>query len=53
MEKYRVRISKEAEKDLKKLYKSGKSLDISKVEVFFKEIENHPKVGLGFLVWTL
>ena len=48
MERYRVRISKEAEKDLKKLYKSGRTLDIGKVEFFFKEIKEHPKIGLGF-----
>jgi len=47
MGKYIVKISKEAEKDLKKLKKSGKKIDVKKVDSFFKEIENSPKKGLG------
>jgi toxin YoeB len=47
MEKYRIVISEEAEDDLKKLYKSGRKLDISKVELFFVEIEINPREGTG------
>lgn len=48
MEKYRITISKAAENDLEKLYKSGKKIDINKVERFFNEIENNPREGTGF-----
>ncbi len=47
MEKYRITISKAAENDLEKLYKSGRKIDINKVDVFFKEIENNPREGTG------
>ena len=47
MGEYRITISKAAEKDLKKLYKSGRFVDINKVEIFFKEIQNTPREGSG------
>jgi len=47
MGKYIVKISKEAEQDLKKLKKSGRKSDIKKVGLFFEEIEISPKKGLG------
>lgn len=47
MEKYRIVISTEAENDLKKLYRSGRKSDISKVELFFTEIETNPREGTG------
>ncbi len=47
MEKYRVRISKGAEKDLLKLKKSGRKSDIQKVDAFFSEIETTPRSGTG------
>lgn len=47
MGKYIVKISKSAEKDLVSLKKSGKKSDIEKVSLFFKEISNDPRNGLG------
>ena len=47
MGKYTIRVEKMAAQDLKKLYKSGKKTDISKVERIFKELSETPKTGIG------
>lgn len=47
MEKYTIKLSKEAEKDLSILKKSGKKSDIKKVESFFIEIQETPRSGTG------
>jgi len=47
MEKYLVKISKEAEEDLKNLKRSGRKADLKKVTSFFEQIEISPKKGLG------
>jgi toxin YoeB len=47
MGKYTVRISKDAEKDLSILKRSGKKKDIEKVAIIFREIEENPKIGTG------
>ena len=47
MEKYIVKISKAAEKDLSLLKKLGKKSDIEKVNTIFEEIEENPRLGIG------
>lgn len=47
MGRYQISRTKEAEKDLAKIIKSGNKSDIRKVEIFFKEIEEHPRTGTG------
>lgn len=47
MGRYQIVRTKEAEKDLAKILKSGNKSDIKKVEIFFKEIEEHPRTGNG------
>ena len=47
MEKYIIKISKSAEKDLSLLKKSGKKNDIEKVNTIFEEIEENPRIGIG------
>ena len=47
MGRYRIVRTKEAEKDLAKILKSGNKSDIKKVEIFFSEIEDHPRTGTG------
>lgn len=47
MEKYIIKISKAAEKDLSLLKKSGKKSDIEKVNTIFEEIEENPRLGTG------
>lgn len=47
MGKYTVRISKDAEKHLSILKKSGKKNDIEKVTKIFQEIEEEPRFGTG------
>ena len=47
MEKYIIKISKAAEKDLSLLKKSGKKSDIEKVNTIFEEIEENPRLGIG------
>ena len=43
MGRYRIVRTKDAEKDLAKILKSGNKSDIKKVEIFFSEIEEHPE----------
>ena len=47
MEKYSIRLEKQAKKDLMKLYKSGQKLDVKKVEQILLELEKHPRTGIG------
>lgn len=47
MGRYQIVRTKEAEKDLAKILKSGNKSDIRKVEIFFKEIEENPRIGTG------
>ncbi len=47
MEKFRISVSSKANKDLEKLYKSGKKSDIRKVENIFVELESSPRKGVG------
>lgn len=47
MGKFRVEIKIEAQKDLKKHFKSGNKATIKKIEVILKELENHPESGTG------
>ena len=47
MGKYVITKSKQAQEDLKKLYKSGRKSDIQKINTFFKEIETNPREGTG------
>ncbi len=47
MGKYIIQLSKRAVKDLQAIKKSGRKLDMKKVELLFFELEIHPKSGLG------
>lgn len=47
MGKFRVEVKPEAQKDLKKHYKSGNKSSIKKIEVILKELEEHPETGTG------
>lgn len=47
MGKYRVEIKMEAQKDLKKLFKSGNRPTIKKIETILRELEIHPYTGEG------
>ena len=47
MEKYQVKISRSAEKDLKLIRKSGHKGDIEKIAKIFFELSNHPRSGTG------
>lgn len=47
MGKYIVELSKQALKDLQHIKKSGRKSDLTKVSVFFKEIEVDPRSGSG------
>lgn len=47
MEKYLIEISRDAQKDLQNLKKSGRKADIEKVSTFFREIEVNPRAGTG------
>jgi len=47
MGKYLIEISRDAQKDLQQLKKSGRKTDIEKVSLFFREIEIHPRTGTG------
>lgn len=47
MEVYSIRITKNAKKDLDKIYKSGNKQDILKVEKIFEELQTDPMVGIG------
>ena len=47
MGKYNVRISEKADRDWKKIYKSGKKIDIQKIETFLVELAENPRIGTG------
>jgi toxin YoeB len=47
MEEYTITLTKSAEKDLSLLKKSGKKLDIKKIEGFFLEVAEKPRFGTG------
>lgn len=47
MGKYIVQLSKRTLKDLKAIKKSGRKLDMEKVQTFLIELENHPRTGAG------
>ncbi|MBU3658253.1 MAG: Txe/YoeB family addiction module toxin [Flavobacteriales bacterium] len=47
MGKFRVEIKIEAQKDLKRHFKSGDKATIKRIEVILKELEIHPFVGTG------
>ena len=47
MGKYIVQLSKRALKDLKAIKKSGRKLDMEKVQTFLIELEEHPRTGAG------
>ncbi|SFI13415.1 Txe/YoeB family addiction module toxin [Halpernia frigidisoli] len=47
MGEYIIRLSKIALKDLQKIKKSGRKLDILKIEKIFIELKNLPREGLG------
>jgi len=40
-------LTKSAQKELIKLYKSGRKADIEKVEIIFLELETTPRLGVG------
>ncbi len=47
MGKFRIEVKPEALKDLEKHYKSGDKATIKRIEKIFKELEVHPKTGIG------
>jgi toxin YoeB len=47
MVRYTIRLVKVAKKHLAELYKSGRKIDIKKVEIIFRELEEHPNRGIG------
>ena len=47
MGKFRIEITKEAEKDISKHYKSGNKSNISKLDKIFKELTLNPFEGTG------
>lgn len=47
MGKFRIEITKEAEKDISKHYKSGNKSNISKLSKIFKELTINPYEGTG------
>lgn len=47
MEKYIIKLSKNASKDLLKIKISGRKNDIKKIETFLLELENNPRIGIG------
>lgn len=47
MERYSIDIEKKAKKQLAEIHKSGNKTDIKKIEQIFKELEKHPKKGVG------
>ena len=47
MGKYIIQLSKRAFRDLQSVKKSGRKLDMKKLEVLFLELELHPKSGTG------
>ena len=47
MGKFRVEVTKEAEKDIAKHYKSGNKSNISKLDKIFRELTSNPYEGTG------
>lgn len=47
MGKFRVKIEKTAQNDIKKHIKSGNKATIKKIELILKELEKHPTTGAG------
>lgn len=47
MGKYRIKIEEEAKKDLQKIYKSGDTSSIKKLEKIILELSEHPTLGIG------
>lgn len=47
MGKYIIQLSKRALRDLQSVKKSGRKLDMKKLELLFLELELHPKSGTG------
>ena len=47
MGKYIIQLSKRALRDLQALKKSGRKLDMKKLEILLLELEIHPKTGTG------
>lgn len=47
MSKFTIRITPDAEKDIKKLYRSGDKASIKKFEAIFEELKEHPTTGRG------
>lgn len=45
--KYLVRIENQADKEIKRILKSGKRTDIEKLETILYELEEHPETGAG------
>lgn len=48
MGKYIIQISKDAKGDLQAIKRSGRKLDIEKINTFLLELENDPRSGTGF-----
>lgn len=44
---FELEIDKDAEKDLQKLFKSGRKTEISKVKVMLEELTKNPRFGVG------
>jgi len=42
-----VAFSDEAKKHLKKIKKSGRKIDLKKLDTFVKEVAVHPRMGIG------
>lgn len=47
MGKYKVNLSEKAEKDLRKIYKSGDNKSIKRLERIFNELQENPFKGIG------
>ena len=47
MGKYIVNLSEKAGNDLKKIHKSGDKKSIIRIESIFKELTEHPYIGIG------
>ena len=47
MGKFRVKIEKSAQKDLKKHFKAGNKATIKKIELILLELSEHPTTGTG------
>ncbi len=47
MGKYRIRIERQAAKELMQIRRTGRNSDIAKVEKIFLELAEHPESGSG------